>query len=90
MKKKTEDGEDIFGKTVANGLRLITDIRILQFAKLKIRELLFQTQFGTFGNRQQSIPFTLSQFQATLSRPLSSERHNSYTEMLLSPELSIR
>ena len=72
--KKMEDAEDIFGKTVANGLQLITNIRNHEFVKLKIHELLFQNQFGTFRNQQHSILSTLSQFQVTPYRSLSSER----------------
>ena len=42
-----EDDEDIFGKHVANELRLITDMRSKQLTKLKIQSILFEAQFGT-------------------------------------------
>ena len=35
--KKTEDTKDIFGKTLANGLWLITNIQNREFVKLKIQ-----------------------------------------------------
>ena len=56
-KKPPEDAKNFFGKT-ANDLRLTTNIRNSSFEKL-----FFKTQFNTFGNQQQSIPSTLSQFR---------------------------
>ena len=35
--KKTEDAKDIFGKTLANGSWLITNIQKREFVKLKIQ-----------------------------------------------------
>ena len=45
----TEDAEDpdvVFGRHVANELKLITDMRSKQFAKLQIHSILFNAQFG--------------------------------------------
>ena len=83
--KKTEDAEDIFGKTVANGLRLITNIRNHEFVKLKIHELLFQTQFGTFRNNNIQSCLLYHNFKWHLIG-LYQVKDKSYTEILLSPE----
>lgn len=49
--KKTEDEKDIFEKTVANGLWLLTNKQVCEVVKLKIQEILFQAQLGAFGNQ---------------------------------------
>ncbi|XP_039609702.1 uncharacterized protein LOC120529710 [Polypterus senegalus] len=41
-----DDEDDIFGKHVANELRLIGNLRAKQFAKLQIQNILFEAQFG--------------------------------------------
>ncbi|XP_033855219.3 uncharacterized protein LOC117399894 [Acipenser ruthenus] len=41
-----DDEEDIFGKHVANELRLVSNLRAKQFAKLQIQNILFEAQFG--------------------------------------------
>ncbi|KAG7488450.1 hypothetical protein MATL_G00033040 [Megalops atlanticus] len=41
-----EDTDDIFGKHVANELRLVPDLRAKQYAKLQIQNILFEAQFG--------------------------------------------
>lgn len=42
----TEDPDTIFGRYVANELRLIKDLKSKQFAKLQIHNILFNAQFG--------------------------------------------
>lgn len=41
-----EDVDDVFGRHVANELRLVGDLRAKQYAKLQIQNVLFQAQFG--------------------------------------------
>ncbi|KAJ8377041.1 hypothetical protein SKAU_G00076210 [Synaphobranchus kaupii] len=41
-----EDVDDVFGRHVANELRLVGDLRAKQYAKLQIQNILFQAQFG--------------------------------------------
>ncbi|XP_066572258.1 uncharacterized protein LOC136761387 [Amia ocellicauda] len=43
---RPEDEDDVFGKHVANELRLVGDLRSKQFAKLQIQNILFEAQFG--------------------------------------------
>ncbi|XP_035269039.1 uncharacterized protein LOC118225110 [Anguilla anguilla] len=40
------DVDDVFGRHVANELRLVGDLRAKQYAKLQIQNILFQAQFG--------------------------------------------
>ncbi|XP_041100496.1 uncharacterized protein LOC121312794 isoform X1 [Polyodon spathula] len=41
-----DDEDDIFGKHVANELRLVSSLRAKQFAKLQSQNILFEVQFG--------------------------------------------
>ncbi|KAG5849794.1 hypothetical protein ANANG_G00075490 [Anguilla anguilla] len=41
-----EDVDGVFGRHVANELRLVGDLRAKQYAKLQIQNILFQAQFG--------------------------------------------
>ncbi|XP_015209574.2 uncharacterized protein [Lepisosteus oculatus] len=43
---RPDDEDDIFGKHVANELRLVGNLRAKQFAKLQIQNILFEAQFG--------------------------------------------
>lgn len=42
----TDDPDTMFGRYVANELRLIKDLKSKQFAKLQIHNILFNAQFG--------------------------------------------
>jgi hypothetical protein len=42
----SDDPDMVFGRHVANELKLITDLRSKQFAKLQIHSILFNAQFG--------------------------------------------
>ncbi|KAJ8279993.1 hypothetical protein COCON_G00070590 [Conger conger] len=47
---RAEDVDDVFGRHVANELRLVGDLRAKQYAKLQIQNILFQAQFGHPGS----------------------------------------
>lgn len=56
-----EDPDELFGRHVANELRLIKNIKAKQFAKLQIHNILFNAQFGLAAIPQDiGIPTTVS------------------------------
>lgn len=58
---RLEDPDELFGRHVANELRLIKNIKAKQFAKLQIHNILFNAQFGLATIPQDiGIPTTVS------------------------------
>ena len=44
--KKIVDADILFGESIGASLKSITDIRLKEYIKVKIQELVFQAQFG--------------------------------------------
>ncbi|KAG9333042.1 hypothetical protein JZ751_013919 [Albula glossodonta] len=59
-----EDTDDVFGRHVANELRLVSDLRAKQYAKLQIQNILFEAQFGL-----SQPPHPVSQFPNNAGPP---------------------
>ena len=51
VKNKTLDEDDVYGQTIAFSMRSIKDPRKRAYVKLKIQEVIFQTQFGHMDNQ---------------------------------------
>ena len=49
-RNKKDDGDKVFGKNVVCSLRKIKDENLRKYAKLKIQQFLFETQFGETRN----------------------------------------
>ena len=69
------DEFDIFGKHVANEMRIITDFRARQYVKLQIQNLLFEAQF--VNHRQQP----LFSAQCSPYQPNQSYMHQPHAEV---------
>ena len=50
--KVSDDPDDVFGKYIANELRLIKDFRVKQFVKHKIQNIIFESQFQCQNQNQ--------------------------------------
>ena len=92
VKNKTLDEDDVYGQTIAFSMRSIKDPRKKAYVKLKIQEVIFQTQFGHMDNQfsthgifspsyvhpQQPMPGSTQQYStlAALQTPRTSTTSN--------------
>lgn len=64
VNKNQMDEDDVYGQTIAFSMRHIRDPMKKAFAKIKIQEIIYQAQFGSFENHFKEIT---SQTSSTMS-----------------------